>query len=72
MSNLSTEDQVSDYNNIPVLYCKHCLSIRVRDIPMMENSDFCDKCGSTDIEETSIENWEELYKSRYGHKYLEE
>jgi hypothetical protein len=39
---------------------------------MMENSDFCDKCGSTDIEETSIENWEELYKSRYGHKYLEE
>lgn len=72
MSNLNTEDQVSDYNNIPVLYCKHCLSIRVRDIPMMENSDFCDKCGSTDIEETSIENWEELYKSRYGHKYLEE
>lgn len=72
MSNLSTEDQVSDYNNIPVLYCKHCLSIRVRNIPMMENSDFCDKCGSTDIEETSIENWEELYKSRYGHKYLEE
>lgn len=72
MSNLSTEDQVSDYNNIPVLYCKHCLSIRVRDIPMMENSDFCDKCGSTDIEETSIENWEELYKRRYGHKYLEE
>lgn len=72
MSNLSTEDQISDYNNIPVLYCKHCLSIRVRDIPMMENSDFCDKCGSTDIEETSIENWEELYKSRYGHKYLEE
>lgn len=72
MSNLNTEDQVSDYNNIPVLYCKHCLSIRVRDIPMMENSDFCDKCGSTDIGETTIENWEELYKSRYGHKYLEE
>lgn len=72
MSNLNTEDQINDYNNIPVLYCKHCLSIRVRDIPMIENSDFCDKCGSTDIGKTTIENWEELYKSRYGHKYLEE
>ena len=71
MSNLNTENQPDDYNGVPVLYCKHCLSLNIRSIPKIENSDYCDKCGSTDIEECSIEEWETLYKSRYGHKYLE-
>lgn len=38
----------------------------------MEGSDYCDKCGSTNIEECSIEEWETLYKNKYGHSYLEE
>ena len=57
MSNLNTENQPNDYNEVPVLYCKHCLSLKIRDIPRMEDSDYCDECGSTNIGECSIEEW---------------
>lgn len=61
-----------EYNNVPVLYCKHCLSLKIRTIlPDIINSDYCDECGSTDIGETSIEEWEKLYKEKFGHKYLD-
>ncbi|MEE1518072.1 MAG: hypothetical protein UF228_10805 [Lachnospiraceae bacterium] len=32
---------------------------------------YCDDCGSTDIEETVIELWENLYKEKYNKKFLE-
>lgn len=72
MDNLNIENQHSDYNKVPVFYCKKCLSLKIRNIPSMEDSDYCDECGSTDIAESSIEDWEELYKSKHGHKYLDE
>lgn len=68
----SKEDNPLDYNDEPVLYCKHCLSLKIRNIPIMEDSDYCDDCGSTDIEKASIEEWEILYNNKYGHKFLEE
>lgn len=71
MVELKTDQQINDYNKIPVLYCKNCLSLRIRNIPQVEDSDYCDDCGSTDIEEISIEEWETLYKQKYGHLYLE-
>lgn len=71
MSDLNTEKQ-REYNAEPVLYCKNCLSLKVRNIPVMEDSDYCDECGSTDIGECSIEEWENLYTKKYGHRYLEE
>lgn len=72
MDNSNTESHSNNYNAIPVLYCKHCLSLKVRNIPVMEDSDYCDDCGATDIGECLIEEWETLYKNKYGHKYLEE
>lgn len=75
MSKLNTDNLHNDYNNDynaePVLYCSHCLSLKVLNVPYMPDSDYCDECGSTDIKETSIENWETLYKNKYGHKYIE-
>lgn len=65
-SNLSKEE----YNEIPVLYCKHCLSLRIRDAGLKELL-YCDKCSSTDIGETSIEEWEDLHKSKYGFRFLD-
>ena len=47
MSNL--KEKQSEYNLEPVLYCKHCLSLKVLSVPKMEDSDYCDDCGSTDI-----------------------
>lgn len=71
MSKLNAENTLNDYNAEPVLYCKHCLSLKVRNIPDSEDSDYCDECGSTNIENCSIEEWEVLYKNKYGHKYIE-
>lgn len=49
MSNLNEERQPNEYDDIPVLYCKRCLSLRILDISRIEDSDYCDDCGSTDI-----------------------
>lgn len=67
MDNSST----NQYNSIPVLYCKQCLSLRIRNIPIVEDSDYCDECSSTDIGECSIEEWKTMYQEKYGHEYLE-
>ena len=63
---------MKELNSEPVYYCKSCLSLRIRSVGHMEDSEYCDQCGSTDIGVTSIEEWEELYIQRYGHRYLEE
>lgn len=61
----------SEYNSVPVLYCKHCLSLRVMNVPMLEDSDYCDECGSTNIEECHIDDWSRFYKNRFGYNYLD-
>lgn len=71
MSNLNIEKQPNEYDKIPVLYCKHCLSLKIRNIKSLEDSDYCDECGTTNIGECSIDEWETLYKNRYGHRYLD-
>lgn len=48
-----------DYNAIPVLYCRRCLSLCICTDDVF--GDYCKKCGGTDIGETSIEEWENLY-----------
>lgn len=60
-----------DYNKEPVLYCKNCMSLRIVDLPYIEDSDYCDECGSTDIATTDIHTWEQLYEKQYNHKYIE-
>lgn len=59
-----------EYNNIPVFYCKHCLSLKIKTVVTGLNLDYCDECGSTDIDTTDIENWRNLYRDRYGFDYL--
>lgn len=65
------KNNLYDYNSEPVLYCKTCLSLRIKSVYCIEDSDYCDECGSTDIGKASIEEWEGLYKNKYGHKYIE-
>lgn len=59
------------YNAEPVFYCKQCLSLRIKSIPGIPDTDFCDSCNSTNIGKTNIKAWEVLYEDRYGYKYLE-
>lgn len=58
------------YNDIPVHYCKSCLSLRVFNDTGLEGLDYCDSCGSTNIDQTSIDTWNQLYKIRYGIEYI--
>lgn len=63
-------DSLEDYNNEPVFYCNSCLSLKIKTVASGLDLDYCDECGSTDIEETHIETWKNLYRERYGFDYL--
>lgn len=74
MNNLLTKIERSpkeEFNKEPVHYCKQCLSLKVMRVAGMDDAVYCDECGSTDIEEASIEEWEALFQKKYGFKYLE-
>lgn len=60
-----------EYNAEPVFYCNNCLSLRIRDVEHIEDSEYCDECGSTDIRTASIEEWEAMYIARFGHKFTD-
>lgn len=73
MSNLPTKTEQSakeDYNNIPVHYCRECLSLRVMRVAGIDDASYCDDCGCTNIAEASIEEWDALYRARHGFSYL--
>lgn len=59
-----------EYEDDPVYYCKRCLSLKIRQMPILENQDYCDECGSTEIETTQIETWCKMYKEKYGHDFV--
>lgn len=63
-NNISGNDSNEDYNSIPVAYCKNCLSLKI--VILEDNIDYCDECGSTNIDSTDIESWKEIYKKKYG------
>ena len=73
-----------NYNNVPVTYCKTCLSLHIKDVtfPRSDSSEeestqkpdalvgYCVPCGNTDLGEAHIEEWKEMYQDRYGKEYL--
>jgi hypothetical protein len=71
----------SDYNNVPVSYCKTCLSLHLKEVNFkgqidpMTGSDrkvvYCVPCGNTDTETTHITEWEDFYEEKYGKKFLD-
>lgn len=63
----------NEYNDIPVVYCPICLSLDIRkekDYESDEDICYCSKCGSTSLKTTTIFEWRELYRIRFG-KYPE-
>lgn len=63
-------DNSKGYNDVPVHYCKNCLSLKIKTVIEGLNLDYCDECGSTDIEQIHIEEWQKLYRERYGFDFL--
>lgn len=69
MDNLLTGQQ-SEYNKEPVFYCKHCLSLKIRDAGLPDLL-YCDDCGSAEILSANILEWEDIYENKYGFKFLD-
>ena len=63
-------DTQNEYNKVPVFYCKNCLSLKIRTVDQIENSEYCDECGSTDIGTASIEEWDAMYVAKYGKHFI--
>lgn len=59
----------NEYNQIPVVFCKDCLSLDIGGLDI--GVDYCNKCGSTTIEEMDIFKWRQLYRNAYGRDFLE-
>lgn len=66
-----SKNDKESYNNIPVLYCKDCLSLKIKGVEIGGDIlDYCEKCGSTNIDEIHISEWEEKYKKKYGKDHI--
>lgn len=67
-----SEQQNRDpYDEEPVYYCKRCLSLNIRQLIGVAGMDYCEDCGAVDIGTADIEEWEELYKQKYGIPFLQ-
>lgn len=67
---MSSQKKTS-YDDDPVFYCKRCLSLKIRQMPFMKNQDYCDECGSAEVDKADIETWKKLYEEKYGHPYIQ-
>lgn len=65
---MNTQTIHDDYDSEPVKYCARCYSLKIKYEEALD-SDCCADCGSTDILESSIEDWESKYERRYGKKF---
>ena len=54
-----------EYNDEPVYYCSHCLSLAIKEIGF---GLYCLDCGSTSIKSCNIDEYDEMYKAKYGSK----
>lgn len=61
-----------EYNKEPVYYCKKCLSLKIGYVAVLEGSEYCEDCNSTNIGKALIEEWDKMFFNKYGYHYLEE
>lgn len=62
-NNIKEELHKEDYNSEPVVYCKNCLSLKIM---VLDDIDYCDDCGCTNLDSTDIESWNKMYEKKYG------
>ena len=67
---MSNQVKKDDYDSEPVRYCARCYSLKVKYEEALD-SECCAECGSTDIQESLIEDWEKKYVRRYGCKFTQ-
>lgn len=66
---MSMKENTQDYDSVPVWYCARCYSLNIVHEDCID-ADYCKDCGCSDILTASIDEWEKLYNSRYGHPHV--
>lgn len=61
-----------EYNDVPLFYCKRCLSLAILRIDDLEGIDYCKKCGGTEVGVSLLDTWEQMYKDMYGKKLIKQ
>ena len=59
-----------NYDEEPVYYCKRCLSLNIQEMPMIAGGLYCGECGASETAQTQIEEWDRMYKERYGREFI--
>lgn len=67
---MDQQERPNDYDSEPVRYCARCYSLKIKYEDALD-LECCGDCGSTDIAEAPIEEWEQKYERRYGKKFAE-
>ena len=60
-------ETMNSYDEIPVKFCKHCLylgNVKVTNL-FDQQVEYCPHCGSTEFEETTIDEWDKLFEEKY-------
>lgn len=66
---MAHQDKNKEYDEEPVKYCTKCYSLKIGYEEAVD-TEYCMECGCSDIAELSIYEWEEMYKNRYGQKFI--
>ena len=66
---MSEQEKINDYDSEPIAFCANCLSLKIKHEDSID-MDYCSDCGSSEIMEAPVEQWEILYEKKYGKKYV--
>lgn len=66
---MSESGRNEDYNSEPLKYCAKCLSLKIKYEESVD-SEYCAECGSSDILEAPVEEWEKKYENKYKRKFV--
>lgn len=66
---MSDQDKRNDYDDEPIFYCANCLSLSIIHEDSID-SDCCKDCGGTNIKEAMPDEWEKMYRRKYGKDYV--
>lgn len=68
---MTKKTKIEEYDSEPVTFCSRCYSLNIKYDDSLD-LDCCGECGCTDFKTAPITEWEELFKNRFGHKFVEE
>lgn len=61
------QEEEEAYKNQKMVYCRSCLSLHIK---IGRIVDYCENCGSADLGEATLEEYDLLYEKKYRKKFF--